>query len=78
MGGRPVPCPAPCGPPRACLPHAPPPQAAKAKLELERAAEGLARAAAGCKAVGDLPRLEAAILAARRVGAHELDAEAYR
>ena len=41
--------------------------AAKQKLEVERAAEGLARAASSCKAVADLPRLEAAILAARKV-----------
>lgn len=54
------------------------PQAVKQKLEVERAAEGLARAAASCKAVSDLPRLEAAILAARKVGAHELDPGAYR
>ena len=30
------------------------------------------------QAVADLPRLEAAILGARRVGAHELDPEAYK
>ncbi|PSC75029.1 hypothetical protein C2E20_1867 [Micractinium conductrix] len=52
--------------------------AAKQKLEVERAAEGLARAASSCKAVADLPRLEAAILAARKVGAQELDQEAYK
>lgn len=50
----------------------------KQKLEVEKAAEGLARAAAGCKAVADLPRLEAAILAARRWGAQELDPESYK
>lgn len=45
---------------------------------MEKAAEGLARAAATCRAVGDLPRLEAAVLAARKVGAQELDPEAYK
>lgn len=50
----------------------------KGKLEVERAAEGLARAAAACKAVADLPRLEAAILAARKVGATDLDPESYK
>lgn len=45
---------------------------------MQRTAEGLARAAASCKAVSDLPRLEAAILAARKVGAEELDPAAYR
>lgn len=52
--------------------------AARQRLEVERAAEGLARAAAGCRAVADLPRLEAAILTARKVGAHELDPGSYR
>ncbi|KAK9864565.1 hypothetical protein WJX84_000508 [Apatococcus fuscideae] len=37
-----------------------------------------AEAAASAKAVSDLPRLEAAILAARKVGAHEADTDAYR
>ena len=53
-------------------------QAARRQLEVERACEALSRAAASAKAVSDLPRLEAAILAARKVGAHEADTDAYR
>jgi hypothetical protein len=70
--------PTPCDPSLPCPPASLPMQAARQKLEVERAAEGLARAAASCRAVTDLPRLEAAVLAARKVGAHELDPEAYR
>ncbi len=58
--------------------HDSPPQAARAKLEVERAAEGLVRAVACCKGVADLPRLEAAVLAARKLGAQCLHPEAYR
>ncbi|KAK9821741.1 hypothetical protein WJX81_001109 [Elliptochloris bilobata] len=52
--------------------------AARRQLEVERAAEGLARAVSGTAAVADLPRLEAAILAARRVGAEQLEPAAFR
>lgn len=45
---------------------------------MERAAEGLVRAVGGCRAVGDLPRLEAAILAARKLGAQGVHPEAYK
>ena len=51
---------------------------ARGKLEQERAAEGLVRTVASCKGVGDLPRLEAAILAARKLGAQSMHPEAYR
>ena len=53
-------------------------QAARQKLEVERAAEGLVRAVGSCKAVGDLPRLEGAILAARKLGAQSMHPEAYK
>ncbi len=53
-------------------------QAVKRQLELERAAEVLARCAQSVRSIESLPKLEAAILAARRVGADELDPEAYR
>ncbi|KAL4537181.1 hypothetical protein Ndes2437B_g08332 [Nannochloris sp. 'desiccata'] len=42
--------------------------AARTKLSLERAAETLARAVSSCRSVSDLPKLEAAILAARKFG----------
>lgn len=47
-------------------------------MEMERAAEALHKAAGTCRALPDLPRLEAAILTARKLGAEELDAESYR
>ena len=50
---------------------------AKQRLELETAAETLAREARTAKSVDQLPRLEAAILAAKRVGAEILDQESY-
>jgi hypothetical protein len=50
---------------------------AKSRLELEKAAEALAREAKSAKAVEHLPRLEAAILTAKRVGAEALDADSY-
>ncbi|KAL6760662.1 hypothetical protein V8C86DRAFT_1058572 [Haematococcus lacustris] len=51
---------------------------ARKRLDVEKAADGLCKATATCKAVSDLPRLEAAILNARKVGAEELDPVAYR
>lgn len=51
---------------------------AKRQQEVEKAAEALARALAGAKGLQDLPRLEAAILAARKAGAHEADIDTYR
>lgn len=53
-------------------------QAVRQQLELERAAEMLGRCAQNVRSIEGLPKLEAAILAARRVGADELDPEAYR
>jgi hypothetical protein len=50
---------------------------ARTKLNLERAAETMARAVSSCRTVSDLPKLEAAILAAKKIGAHELDSAAY-
>jgi hypothetical protein len=52
--------------------------AARRQLEMERAAETLSRVAASATKLTDLPRVEAAILAARKVGAQDLDPEAYR
>lgn len=43
-------------------------QAAKKRLEVERAAEVLHKAAVTYKAVADLPKLETAVLNARKVG----------
>ncbi len=51
--------------------------AARKRLEVERAAEALHRAAAQHRGVSDLPKLEAAILSARKLGAEELDSSAY-
>lgn len=42
-------------------------QAGRKRLEVERCAEALYKAALNSKAVGDLPKLEAAILNARKV-----------
>eukprot|EP00884_Botryococcus_braunii_P020575 jgi/Botrbrau1/7200/Bobra.0300s0026.1 len=52
--------------------------AARRQLEMERAAETLSRVAASATKLTDLPRVEAAILAARKVGAQDLDPEVYR
>lgn len=46
-------------------------------MEIERAADGLLKASASCGKVTDLPRLEAAILAAKKLNGHELHPEAY-
>ncbi|KAK9816451.1 hypothetical protein WJX72_000489 [[Myrmecia] bisecta] len=51
---------------------------ARRQLEVEKAAEALHRAVSSSATVTDLPKLEAAILAARKVGAELLDPEAYR
>jgi hypothetical protein len=51
--------------------------AARSKLNLIRAAETLARAVTSCSSVSDLPKLEAAILAAKKIGAEDLDADVY-
>ena len=51
---------------------------ARRQQELERAVDNLARSAAGAKGVGALQKLEAAILAARKAGAHEADADIYK
>lgn len=53
-------------------------QAVKRQLDLERAAETLGRTAQAAKSIEALPKLEAAILAAKKVGADELDPESYR
>jgi hypothetical protein len=42
-------------------------QAARKRLEAEKAAEALYKASQSCKGVSDLPKLEAAILNARKV-----------
>jgi hypothetical protein len=52
--------------------------AARRQLEVQRAAEALAKAAQSSKTVTDLPRLEAAILAARKVGVQDADPETCR
>ena len=51
--------------------------AARSKLNLEKAAEALARALPSCRTVNDLAKLEAALNAARKVGAHVLDPGTY-
>ena len=53
-------------------------QAVRKQLDIEKAAEGLTRTASSAKTLADLPKLEAAILAARKVGAEELHPEAYK
>ncbi|KAF8072774.1 MAP1D [Scenedesmus sp. PABB004] len=53
-------------------------QAARRRLEVERSAEALHRACLAHRSVAELPRLEAAILNARKVGAEELAPEEYR
>ena len=53
-------------------------QAAKRQLDLERAAEALGRMAQGAKSIEALPKLEAAILTAKKLRADELDPESYR
>ena len=50
---------------------------ARTRLEVERAAEALAKEVRTMKGVDQLQRLEAAILAAKRVGAEALDPESY-
>lgn len=50
---------------------------ARQRLEVERAAEALAKEARTAKTVEQLPRLEAVILAAKKVGAEHLDQESY-
>lgn len=52
--------------------------AVKRQLDLERAAEALGRMAQGAKSIEALPKLEAAILTAKKLGADELDPESYR
>ena len=47
------------------LPHI---QACRKRLEAERAAETLQKALASCRGLADLPKLEAAILNARKAG----------
>ena len=51
---------------------------ARRQLEVEKASEALSRTVAAAKGVGDLPRLEAAILQARKLAAEELQPETYR
>uniref|UniRef100_A0A061QIJ2 C3H1-type domain-containing protein n=1 Tax=Tetraselmis sp. GSL018 TaxID=582737 RepID=A0A061QIJ2_9CHLO len=46
---------------------------ARDQMARRKAAEALAKVLSSCKAVQDLPKLESAILAARKVGAEELD-----
>ena len=53
-------------------------QRARRQLEVEKASEALSRTVAAAKGVGDLPRLEAAILQARKLAADELQPETYR
>lgn len=50
----------------------------KRQQEVEKAGEVLARAVAASKGLADLPKLEAAIVAARKAGAHEADVSTYR
>jgi hypothetical protein len=50
---------------------------ARGRLEVERAAEALAKEVRTMKGVDQLQRLEAAILAAKRVGAEALDPDSY-
>ncbi|CAD7702855.1 unnamed protein product, partial [Ostreobium quekettii] len=51
--------------------------AARKRMDVEKAVEALGRATTSCKTVADLPKLEASILSARKVGAEELDPEGY-
>ena len=51
-------------------------QAVRHQHEVERTAEALQKAVLGSKALADLPRLEAAILAARKAG--DIDADILR
>lgn len=53
-------------------------QAVRKQLDIEKAAEGLTRTTSGAKTLADLPKLEAAILAARKIGAEELHPDAYK
>ncbi|WIA08813.1 hypothetical protein OEZ85_008235 [Tetradesmus obliquus] len=53
-------------------------QAGKKRLEVERACEALHKASLAHRGVGELPKLEAAILNARKVGAEELAPEEYK
>eukprot|EP00798_Chlamydomonas_sp_ICE-L_P023155 gene23155-30360_t len=48
------------------------------RLEVERAVELLHKASLSYRSVADLPKLETAILNARKVGAEDLDPESYR
>lgn len=48
-------------------------QAAKLQLEAQLGAETLQKAAASCKTLADLPRLEAAILSARKTNCQDAD-----
>ncbi|KXZ46814.1 hypothetical protein GPECTOR_40g548 [Gonium pectorale] len=52
--------------------------AARRRLDTERAAEALSKAAASFRTLADLGRLEAAIYNAKKIGAEELDPESYR
>ncbi|GIL58872.1 hypothetical protein Vafri_13838, partial [Volvox africanus] len=52
--------------------------AARRRLDTERAAEALSKAAASFRTLADLARLEAAIYNAKKIGAEELDPESYR
>eukprot|EP00198_Chlamydomonas_reinhardtii_P006390 XP_001695726.1 predicted protein [Chlamydomonas reinhardtii] len=51
---------------------------ARRRLDTERAAEALSKAAASYRSLADLARLEAAIYNAKKIGAEELDPESYR
>ena len=51
-------------------------QAARRRLEVVRTTNALQRATQGCHSLGDLPRLEAAILAARKT--KDVDADVLR
>lgn len=52
--------------------------AGRRQEDIERASEGLSRAAAAAHTVSDLPKLEAAILAARKLAGEDLDHDIYR
>ncbi|GLI59507.1 hypothetical protein VaNZ11_001399 [Volvox africanus] len=52
--------------------------AARRRVDTERAAEALSKAAASFRTLADLARLEAAIYNAKKIGAEELDPESYR
>ena len=51
---------------------------ARSRMIVEKALESLSRAVQTSHGIGDLPKLESAVLNARKVGAHEVDASTYQ